>query len=99
MPLVVSDPNGAIATRYGVFGLPTTVFVSPSGKLLGRHVGQLDAATLVKRSGRRSGAEAEEPGCPAGPGGAEGLGLSQWGVVQPESVHPTALAYAVNERR
>lgn len=43
---VVSDSSGAIATRYGVFGLPTTVFVSPSGKILGRHIGELYARTL-----------------------------------------------------
>lgn len=40
------DPNGSVAISYGLFGLPTTVFVSPTGKLLGRHSGQLDAATL-----------------------------------------------------
>jgi cytochrome c biogenesis protein CcmG, thiol:disulfide interchange protein DsbE len=40
------DPNGQVAAAYGLFGLPTTVFVSPRGTELGRHSGQLDAATL-----------------------------------------------------
>lgn len=40
------DPKGEVATAYGLFGLPTTVFISSSGKVLGRHIGQLDAATL-----------------------------------------------------
>jgi cytochrome c biogenesis protein CcmG/thiol:disulfide interchange protein DsbE len=44
--LILFDPNGQVAARYGLFGLPTTVFVSPSGKVLGRHSGQLDATSL-----------------------------------------------------
>ena len=42
----VSDASGTVALSYGVYGLPTTVFISPSGKILGRHVGQLHAASL-----------------------------------------------------
>ncbi len=42
-----SDPKGTIATRYGLFGLPTTVFISPSGKIVGRFIGQLHANTLL----------------------------------------------------
>ena len=41
-----SDPHGHVAGLYRLFGLPTTVFISPRGKVLGRHIGQLDAATL-----------------------------------------------------
>lgn len=44
--LTLYDPNGRAATAYGLIGLPTTVFVSPQGRVLGRHAGQLDAATL-----------------------------------------------------
>lgn len=40
------DPNGSVATSYGLFGLPTTYFISPEGKILGRHIGQMSAATL-----------------------------------------------------
>jgi cytochrome c biogenesis protein CcmG/thiol:disulfide interchange protein DsbE len=42
----VSDPSGTMATNYGLFGLPTTIFVSSTGKILGRHIGELHAATL-----------------------------------------------------
>ncbi len=42
----VSDPSATVATTYGLFGLPTTVFISPSGKMVGRHIGELHADTL-----------------------------------------------------
>jgi thiol-disulfide isomerase/thioredoxin len=42
----VSDPHGHVASIYRLFGLPTTVFISPGGKMLGRHIGQLNAVTL-----------------------------------------------------
>ncbi len=41
-----SDAHGSVASRYRLFGLPTTVFISPRGKMLGRHIGQLNATTL-----------------------------------------------------
>jgi thiol-disulfide isomerase/thioredoxin len=41
-----SDTNGSLAAKYGLFGLPTTVFISASGKVLGRHIGQFYANTL-----------------------------------------------------
>ena len=40
------DPGGRVSRAYGLFGLPTTVFVSSRGTVLGRHSGQLDAASL-----------------------------------------------------
>jgi peroxiredoxin len=42
-----SDPKGSVATRYGLFGLPTTIFISPSGKIVGRFIGQLHSNTLL----------------------------------------------------
>jgi cytochrome c biogenesis protein CcmG/thiol:disulfide interchange protein DsbE len=42
----VSDPTASLATSYGLFGLPTTVFISPTGKIVGRHIGELQADTL-----------------------------------------------------
>ncbi len=42
----LSDANGQIAIRYGLFGLPTTVFVSASGAVLGRSIGELHAGSL-----------------------------------------------------
>jgi cytochrome c biogenesis protein CcmG/thiol:disulfide interchange protein DsbE len=37
---------GPVSTSYQLEGLPITVFISPRGRVLGRHVGQLNAATL-----------------------------------------------------
>ena len=44
--LLVSDPTGTAATSYGLFGLPTTVFISSTGKIEGRYIGQLGSETL-----------------------------------------------------
>ncbi len=44
--VTVSDADGSVANRFGLYGLPTTIFISPSGKILGRHIGQLRADTL-----------------------------------------------------
>ena len=43
---VGSDDGGSTATEYGLFGLPTTVFISPNGRIVGRIVGQLHLDTL-----------------------------------------------------
>ncbi len=40
------DPNAAVASSYGVYGLPTTFFVSGDGRLLGRQVGAMTAVRL-----------------------------------------------------
>ena len=42
----VSDASGTVATKYGLYGLPTTVFISPAGKVIGRHIGELHTGTL-----------------------------------------------------
>ncbi len=42
----VYDPHGTAATAYGLFGLPTTVFVSPGGRILERNVGVLTSGSL-----------------------------------------------------
>ena len=44
----VYDPHGTAATAYGLFGLPTTVFVAPDGKMLERHVGALSSGSLAQ---------------------------------------------------
>lgn len=55
----VYDPDGTAATAYGLFGLPTTVFVSPEGRILERNVGALTSGSLARgvalllRSARR----------------------------------------------
>jgi cytochrome c biogenesis protein CcmG/thiol:disulfide interchange protein DsbE len=43
---VVSDDAANVATQFSLFGLPTTVFISPSGKIVGRAIGQLHPDTL-----------------------------------------------------
>ena len=41
-----SDPHGRVSSAYRLFGLPTTVFISSSGRVLGRHIGQMNASTI-----------------------------------------------------
>ena len=40
------DPHASAANNYGVYGLPTTFFISAQGKLLGRQVGGKTAQRL-----------------------------------------------------
>lgn len=40
------DPDGSLADRYQLRGLPTTVFIASSGRVVGRVEGPLDPATL-----------------------------------------------------
>ncbi len=42
------DPHGTAATAYGLFGLPTTVLVSPEGRILERNVGALSSGSLAQ---------------------------------------------------
>lgn len=44
--LTLFDPDGQVASRYGLVGFPTTVFISARGRILGLHMGQLNAGTL-----------------------------------------------------
>jgi hypothetical protein len=37
---------GPVSNAYQLVGLPITVFISAGGRVLGRHVGQLNAPTL-----------------------------------------------------
>lgn len=41
------DAQGDVAGAYGVSALPTTVFVSPSGRVVARHVGAITPAALT----------------------------------------------------
>ena len=46
------DPAATVASSYGVYGLPTTFFVSGAERLLGRQVGAMTAVgleTLIAR--------------------------------------------------
>ena len=40
------DPGAKVASSYGVYGLPTTFFVSDEGRLLGRQVGAMTTVQL-----------------------------------------------------
>ena len=44
------DPKGKIAMSYGVTALPTTVVIDPSGKEIGRIIGDIDWDTADVRS-------------------------------------------------
>lgn len=49
------DPKGEVAVEYGLFGMPSTVFVSAEGELLERHTGELSAAQLEESIDRLFG--------------------------------------------
>jgi len=40
------DHSGAVAQRYGLFGVPTTVFVGANGAIVGRYLGEMSQSTL-----------------------------------------------------
>ncbi|MEX0874403.1 MAG: redoxin domain-containing protein [Actinomycetota bacterium] len=42
----VRDARGIVAKRYGVTGVPETVFVDPRGNVAGSYIGAIDQATL-----------------------------------------------------
>jgi cytochrome c biogenesis protein CcmG, thiol:disulfide interchange protein DsbE len=50
------DPEGRVADRYRLIGMPTTVFVAPDGTLLERHAGPLTEQELRERLKRLFGA-------------------------------------------
>ena len=43
------DPEGATATAYGLYGMPTTVFISPDGRILERHRGEISESELRRK--------------------------------------------------
>lgn len=42
------DPEGQVATQYGVFLLPSTVFIAPSGTVAAVHLGPLTPAQMER---------------------------------------------------
>lgn len=40
------DPDGKVAADYGLVGMPSTLFVSPDGRLLETHTGELTRRQL-----------------------------------------------------
>lgn len=49
------DPDGKVAQAYGLFGMPTTLFVAADGTLLETHTGELTEEQLVKAIERHFG--------------------------------------------
>ncbi len=49
------DPDGLVATAYGLFGMPTTLFVSADGQLVAKHTGELTQAKLEEMIADRFG--------------------------------------------
>lgn len=42
------DPRAGVADRYGSYGLPTTIFVSAAGQIVGRQVGGMTSTRLAQ---------------------------------------------------
>ena len=51
--------DGSVTRKYGVTGMPTTVFIDSDGKIFDRRVGAIDRNTLVRSTTRLLTAEAE----------------------------------------
>jgi cytochrome c biogenesis protein CcmG/thiol:disulfide interchange protein DsbE len=49
------DPDGQVAVRYGLFGMPTTLFISADGRLLEKHTGEMSRAQLEQAIDRHFG--------------------------------------------
>lgn len=46
------DPEGSVALDYGLFGMPTTIFIAADGELLERRTGEMTLAELESTIGR-----------------------------------------------
>ncbi len=55
------DPDGGVHSAYGFVGMPATVFISPDGRILKRHTGQLSQAELEQTIQERLGVTASQP--------------------------------------
>ncbi|MGC8514111.1 MAG: redoxin domain-containing protein [Acidimicrobiales bacterium] len=49
------DANGDVAAAYGVNGLPTTIFVSASGRVVARHIGDISPSALTQQAAQLFG--------------------------------------------
>lgn len=56
-----SDPNGRVHAAYGLVGMPTTVFISPDGRILKRRTGELSRAELERIIHERFGITVSPP--------------------------------------
>ena len=44
----VYDPRGRVGVDYGMYGVPETFFIDREGRVLARHAGAIDEATLAR---------------------------------------------------
>lgn len=51
------DPDGDVARRYGLFGLPTTILVAADGEIVATRTGEVTAAELETMIGRLVGGD------------------------------------------
>ena len=51
------DPDGDVARRYGLFGLPTTILVAADGEIVARRTGEVTADDLETMIGRLVGGD------------------------------------------
>ncbi len=42
------DPGGQVARKFGLYGMPTTVFISADGEILERRTGEISESQLVE---------------------------------------------------
>jgi cytochrome c biogenesis protein CcmG/thiol:disulfide interchange protein DsbE len=49
------DPNGRVAAAYGLFGMPSTLFIGADGRLLETHTGQITREQLEQTISRLFG--------------------------------------------
>ena len=54
--LIGFDPDGSTARRYGLIGVPTTVFLDAKGREVARHLGQISKTDLKRAIDRLSSA-------------------------------------------
>ncbi len=43
------DPEGRTAVDFGLYGMPTTIFISPDGRILERHRGEISKNELKRK--------------------------------------------------
>lgn len=62
------DPRGSVAAAYGLYGMPTTLFISPEGRVVERRTGEMSERELEGTLRRLLGSQ--HPGRGAGRAGA-----------------------------
>ena len=55
------DPDGGVARKFGVAGLPTSVLVDAKGRIVARRLGEVSERELLDLVARAFGIDAQEP--------------------------------------